>query len=124
MSLALAALVVVLGQTGGAGKVQVIKGKKNASAQKQSKAPVDAPELAPQPIIDKSKPPNDGKPTALNEKANGGDQDAQPNKEQSAEDKAKADKLKAQQKQLEKISADNQKMWQQSADALAGDTNN
>lgn len=122
MSLALAALVVVLGQSGGTGKVQVIKGKKSVPAQKAMKV-VDAPELAPQPIVDKSKPPTDAKPaTALNEKAAGGDEDTQP-KEQSAEEKAKADKLKAQQKQIEKISADNQKMWQQSADALAGDTN-
>lgn len=123
MSLALAALVVVLGQTGG-GKVEVIKGKKSSAAQKQMKV-VDAPELAPQPIIDKSKPATDAKPNASAGGANTNDQADQTanGAADSPSNPAKADKQKAQQKQLEKISADNQKLWQQSADALAGDTN-
>lgn len=130
MSLALAALVVVLGQTGG-GKVEVIKGKKRSAAQKQVKV-VDAPELAPQPIIDKSKPPTDAKPNANAASASAGGANANDQADQTANgaagadsprNQAKADQQKAQQKQLVKISTDNQKLWQQSADALAGDTN-
>lgn len=126
MSLALAALVVVLGQSG---KVEVIKGKKSAPASKQKV--ILAPEFEQQTITDKSKPNDDARAADLDKKAAQLDAkeksldeksaalDAKQKQDDDAE-KAKAEKLKAQTKQIEKLGEQNKKLWQQSADALAG----
>jgi hypothetical protein len=124
MSLALAALVVVLGQSG---KVEVIKGKKSAPASKQKV--INAPEYEPQAITDKSQPKaaDDARAAELDKKAAQLDAKEKALDEKAAQldenEKAKAEKQKQQQKQLEKLGAQNQKLWQQSNDALAGGTN-
>ncbi|MFT3713927.1 MAG: hypothetical protein QM817_40215 [Archangium sp.] len=128
MSLALAALVVVLGQSG---KVEVIKGKKSAPAAASKQKVILAPEFEQQAITDKSQPKDDARAADLDKKAAQLDAkekaldeksaaiDAKQKQDDDAE-KAKAEKLKAQQKQIEKIGEQNKKLWQQSADALAG----
>ncbi len=135
MTLALAALVlsslspshVVTSSVLAQKKIEIIKGKKGTGTAKAVKnANV---ELAPATVVDNSKGQDlDRKSAELDAKSKGLDQREQALNEKQAAmdekqaaDEKKAEKLKQQQKQIEKISNGNDELWRQSVDALAGD---
>ena len=135
MTLALAALIlsslspshVVTTTALAQKKIEIIKGKKGTGTAKAVKnANV---ELAPATVVDNSKGQDlDRKSAELDAKSKGLDQrekdlnekQAAMDEKQAADEK-KAEKLKQQQKQIEKISNGNDELWRQSVDALAGE---
>lgn len=135
MTLSLAALVlsslspshVVASTALAQQKIEIIKGKKGSGTTKAVKnANV---ELAPATVVDNSKAQDvDRKSAELDAKSKNLDQrEKELNEKQAAmdekqaADEKKAEKLKQQQKQIEKISNGNDELWRQSVDALAGE---
>jgi hypothetical protein len=106
-------------------KIQIIKGKpgtgtvKNNTNSEVSPQPVaPAPNTQRQQELDRQAAELDAKGQALDQR----EQALEQKQAEAAEaEKKKQEQLKAQQKTIEKLGAGNQKLWQQSADALAGD---